>query len=68
MYYCNMSLWDCVKENLRDGENIYILRDKELLRTYLMHEHTFDSLFNTYSGDETVKRYWHEDGLCIILK
>ena len=63
-----MYLWNCINKNLKENELIYIIREEELKYSYDMHEHTFDSIFNTYSGKEIVIKYWHEDGLCIIIK
>ena len=57
-----------INKNLKENELIYIIREEELKDTYDMHEHTFDSIFNTYSGKEIVIKYWHEDGLCILIK
>ena len=54
-----MYLWNCINKNLKENELIYVIREEELKYTYDMHEHTFDSIFNTY---------WHEDGLCILIK
>lgn len=63
-----MYLWNCINKNLKENELIYILRENELKTTYVMHEHTYDSLFNTYCEKEIVTKYWHENGLCIIIK
>ena len=63
------TLWTIIKNNLKEGENIYILRKDELSKSKgIMKEFTFDQIFNTYSGSERVIEYWHEDGLCIIIK
>lgn len=62
-------LFTIVKNELQDNENIFILRESEVNNAMgIMHEFTYDELFNNYSGKEKVKRYWHEEGLCIILK
>lgn len=61
-------LWNCINKNLKENELIYILTESELKNTHIMHEYTYDSIFNNYSGKEIVVKYWHEDGLCIILK
>lgn len=61
-------LWNCINKNLKENELIYILTESELKNTHIMHEYTYDSIFNNYSGKEIVAKYWHEDGLCIILK
>lgn len=63
-----MYLWNCINKNLKENELIYIIREEELKYTYDMHEHTFDSIFNTYNGKEIVIKYWREDGLCILIK
>ena len=63
------TLWTIIKNNLKEGENIYILRKDELSKSKgIMKEFTFDQIFNVYSGNERVIEYWHEDGLCIIIK
>lgn len=61
-------LRNCINKNLKENELIYILTESELKNTHIMHEYTYDSIFNNYSGKEIVVKYWHEDGLCIILK
>ena len=71
-------LYTIIKENLRDDEDIFILRQDELKEANgIMHKLDFkDDVFgirnniwaNGYKGTERVIRYWHEDGLCIILK
>lgn len=66
-------LWTVVKNELKEQENIFIIREKKLndlndSEWWKFEEFTFDQLFNSYSGKEKVKRFWHEDGLCIILK
>lgn len=71
-------LWTIIKENLRDGEDIFILRQDELKEAIgIMHKLEFkDDVIgirhtiwaNGYKGTERVVRFWHEDGLCIILK
>ena len=61
-------LYTIIKNELREDEKIYILRKNEIDNAMgIMHEFTYDELFNNYSGKERVKRFWHEDGLCIIL-
>lgn len=62
-----------VKKELQEGENIWInnqnkLNDLNDSEWWKFEEFTFDQIFNVYSGKEKVVRYWHEDGLCIILK
>lgn len=66
-------LWTIVKQELQEGENIWITTQNKLddmndSEWWKFEEFTFDQIFNNYSGKEKVKRYWHEDGLCIILK
>lgn len=61
-------LYTIVKAELKENEKIYILRKNELNSCNgIMHEFTFDQVFNNFSGKEKVVRFWHEDGLCIIL-
>ena len=61
-------LYTIVKSELKENEKIYILRKKELNSCNgIMHEFTFDQVFNNFSGKEKVVRFWHEEGLCIIL-
>lgn len=58
-----------IKQELREDENIFILKKEEVNSAMgIMHEYTLDEIFNVYSGKEKVVRYWHEDGLCIIIK
>ena len=58
-----------VNEELKDNENIFILKEKDVDRKKgIMEEYTDDELFNVYSKTERVKKYWHEDGLCIVIK
>ena len=62
-------LFTIVKNELQDNENIFILRESEINNAMgIMNEFTYDELFDNYSGKEKVVRYWHEEGLCIILK
>ena len=66
-------LYTIVKQELKDGENIWITRQSKIddpnnNEWWKFEEFTLDQLFNNYSGKERVKRFWHEDGLCIILK
>ena len=61
-------LYTIVKSELKENEKIYILRKSELNSCNgIMHEFTFDQVFNNFSGKEKVVRFWHENGLCIIL-
>lgn len=62
------TLWTVIKDNLQKNENTYILRKSEINDAMgIMHEFTYDQLFNNYSGKERVVRYWHEEGLCVII-
>ena len=62
------TLYTIVRDNLRENENIYILRKSEINDAMgIMHEFTYDQLFNNYSDKERVVRYWHEEGLCVII-
>jgi hypothetical protein len=62
-------LYTIVRKELREDENIFILRESEVPNAMgIMKEFTFDQIFNVYSGKEKVVRYWHEEGLCIIIK
>lgn len=64
-------LWTIVKNELRENECIFITTQTKLNSKdcdwNIMEQYTFDELFNNLSGKEKVKRFWHEDGLCIIL-
>lgn len=65
-------LWTVVKKELEENENIFIITQSKLndlndKEWWKFEEYTFDQLFNNYSNKEKVKKYWHEDGLCIIL-
>ena len=61
-------LYTIVKAELKENEKIYILRKNEIDNAKgIMHEFTFDQVFNNFSGKEKVVRFWHENGLCIIL-
>ena len=66
------TLWTVVKDNLREDESIFITTKSKLddinnSEWWKMEEFTFDQIFNNYSGKERVNRFWHEDGLCIVL-
>ena len=62
------TLWTIVKENLQENEDILVIRESEIdVRKGIMKKYTFDQIFNCLSGKERVTRYWHEDGLCIVL-
>lgn len=58
-----------IQNELRKNEKIYILRENELADALgIMHELTIKDVFNNYNEREKVVKFWHEDGLCIILK
>lgn len=62
-------LWNCINKNLKENELIYILTENELKNTYIMHTHTRNTIFNSYSDDEIVVKFWFvNDGICIIIK
>lgn len=66
-------LYNVIKQELREGENIWInhqsdFEDMNNENWWKFEEYTFDEIFNVYSSEEKVLRYWHEEGLCIILK
>ena len=51
-------LYTIIKNELREDEKIYILRKSEIDNAMgIMHEFTYDELFNNYSGKERVKRF-----------
>ena len=61
-----------VKTELRDNETICLfhkskVNDLSNKEWWKYEEYTLDNIYNTYAGNEKVNRYWHEDGLCIIL-
>jgi len=62
-------LYTIVKNELRENENIWInLKSQETTdEWWKFEEFTVDQLFNNYSGKEKVIKFWHEEGLCIIL-
>lgn len=62
-----------VKNELLDNETIFIttqgrINDENNDEWWKMYEYTLDDLFSFFTGKEPVIRFWHEDGLCIILK
>lgn len=62
-----------IKNELRDNENIFIttsnkLNDLNNSEWWHLDEYMANQIFDTYTGKEKVVRFWHEDGLCIILK
>ena len=65
-------LYNVIKENLQKDEKIFIttktkLNDLHDNKWYIMDEYSYDEIFNNISGYEVVIKYWHEDGLCIVL-
>ena len=65
-------LYTIVKNELRKNENIFVTRKSKLNdltddEWWKFEEFTYDQIFNNYSGKEKVTKYWHEDGLCIII-
>ena len=73
-------LYTVVKNEWKDYDNnkIFILKQNELDNAMgIMHELTIsEEMFgirdiiigNGYKWEDKVVRYWHEDGLCIIIK
>ena len=66
-------MWTIVKKELRDDETIFVttqekLNDLHNNEWWKFEEFTYDQIFNCYTGKEKVKKFWHEEGLCIILK
>ena len=58
-----------IKQELKENELIYVLRKDEVTTSKgVMHEHTVDDIFNVYNPKDKVSSFWHEDGLCIIIK
>lgn len=64
-----MELYEVIKKELKEKENIWVnLKSQEKTdKWWKFEEYTFDEIFNIYSGEEKVIKYWHEDGLCIVL-
>jgi len=65
-------LYNVIKKELKENENIFVttqakLNDISNKNWQHMEEYTYDQIFNNLSGNEIVKKYWHEEGLCIIL-
>lgn len=61
-----------IRKNLKDEEEIFIttkskLNDLNNENWWKMEKYTREEIFHNFIGDERVDRYWHEDGLCIIL-
>ena len=62
-----------IKQELREDEHLFIIKQKKLddlndSEWWKFDEYTIDEIFNNINRKEKVIRYWHEDGLCIILK
>lgn len=62
-----------IKNELQKGETIWVTTQERLddlhnPEWWKLDEYTFDQIYNVYSGKEKVKKYWHEEGLCIVLK
>ena len=58
-----------LNQELLDGEHIFILRRDEVNTSKgIMHEHTLEDIYEFYSPKDWVTSFWHEDGLCIIIK
>lgn len=65
-------LYTIIKNELKEKENIFIttktkLNDLNNNEWWKFEEYTIDQAFNIFSGKEKVEKFWHEDGLCIIL-
>ena len=61
-----------IKNELRNDENIFINTNTKIndLRNdnwYMFEEYTLEQVFMVYPKETKVKKYWHEEGLCIIL-
>lgn len=69
-----MELATIIKSQLRENENVFIIRNSKLnsmndSEWWKFEEcKTREEVFDNYDRKEKVLRYWHEDGLCIILK
>ena len=68
-------LWTILKSELKMNENIWITtqdkfnsNDSEWWKFEEFKHDEFEKLFSKYNTKHKVVRYWHEDGLCIILK
>lgn len=62
-----------IKEELKDGEHIWVQPEERYTDVHnplwwKFDEFTLENIFDTFDGTEWVKRYWHEEGLCIVLK
>ena len=67
-----LQLSTIIKSQLRSDEKIFITKQSKLNSTdnewWKFEEFaTRENLFDNYDKKEKVKRYWHEEGLCIIL-
>lgn len=61
-----------INNELSVNENIFIttiskLDDMNNKEWYKFEEYTNNQIFNIYDKKEKVAKYWHEDGLCVIL-
>lgn len=62
-------LYTVIKYERRVNEDIFILRSSEVDdASGVMHRYNINELFKYYSLCDRVERFWHENGLCIILK
>ena len=61
-----------IKKELKKGENVFITTRQRLNSQsnnwWLFDEYKPNEVFNKYTGKEKVIRYWHEEGLCIIIE
>lgn len=58
-----------LKNELRKNELVYILYECEVANSCgVMNELKPTAVLKNYKPTELVKSFWHEDGLCIILK
>lgn len=62
-----------INKELKDNENIFITTESKLndlnnKEWWKFEEYTIKEVFSIFNGKEKVKDFWHEDGLCIILK
>lgn len=58
-----------INNELRDDELIYILKENEINDSMgVMNECNLDNVFIKYDSKNKVIKFWHEEGLCIILK
>ena len=61
-----------IKQELRGNESIWITTDKKLNSSlkdwWKFDEYKLSEIIGAFTGKEKVKKYWHEEGLFIILK